>query len=205
MAATQGTVYVASMNMRGAWAPRPAGAAVVNVTSAQATAGKNRRDFSPMTPVEGSYKGFWNFESYWQSGKVFAGVPHVVSQNWWKQCKEAKRRYPNSKGKTVLHAKFDHIDEELGYVRSRKMVYVPEYFAMVQDREMARHWRQIVAGGKDVVVFDFDGPRDEDGTPVCREVTVGLLREKIDHTPTPFGHGYVVAAMIAGIAPEEYL
>jgi hypothetical protein len=202
---SQGRVYVAAMNMRGARAPAPAGTLVVNVTSAQATANKNRRDFSPMTHVEGGYNGFWNFESYWQSGKVFAGIPHATSKAWWLACMVPKRRYPNSKGKTVLHAVFDHIDDPLNYVDSRKRVYVPEYYGLIKDREMTRHWMQVVAGGTDVVVYDFDGPRDEDGGVACMEVTVDMLRAKIEDTATPFGHGYVVAATIAGITPDQYV
>jgi hypothetical protein len=46
-------VYLASMNLRGDWAKAPDGATKVNVTSAQGLSSKNRRDFSPMTPVEG--------------------------------------------------------------------------------------------------------------------------------------------------------
>ncbi|NBW29514.1 hypothetical protein EBR37_03980, partial [bacterium] len=29
---------------------------------------------SPMSPIEGGYHGYWNFESGWQSGKIFEGV-----------------------------------------------------------------------------------------------------------------------------------
>ena len=46
-----GKVYLASMNLRGEWAKAPEGATKVNVTSAQGLSSKNRRDFSPMTPV----------------------------------------------------------------------------------------------------------------------------------------------------------
>jgi hypothetical protein len=69
-----GKVFIASMNLRGAWAPAPADTTKVNVTSAQGLANKNRRDFSPMTQIEGGYEGFWNFEAFWQSGKVFEGI-----------------------------------------------------------------------------------------------------------------------------------
>ena len=62
------------MNLRGKWADSPQHAIRVNVTSAQGKQNKNRRDFSPMTFVEGGYEGFSNFEAYWQSGKVFENV-----------------------------------------------------------------------------------------------------------------------------------
>jgi hypothetical protein len=82
---TRGRVYVGAMDLRGSRAPAPrtgdqgstnpasssnwvVGTISVNATSCQGTNHPDRRDFSPMTPVEGGWKGFWNFEHYWQSG-----------------------------------------------------------------------------------------------------------------------------------------
>jgi hypothetical protein len=56
------------MNMRRKWADVPE--SFVNVTSCQGKLNKNRRDFSPMTFIEGGYKGYSNFEAFWQAGKV---------------------------------------------------------------------------------------------------------------------------------------
>ena len=84
----------------------------INVTSAQAKANKNRLDFSPMTPILNGYKGYWNFESYWQSGKVHEDIPIEKTKKWWKALKKPKRRYPNSKGKPILYALFDGNEEK---------------------------------------------------------------------------------------------
>ena len=63
-----GKIYIASMNMRGKWSePCVKNTIKINVTSAQAKTNKNRIDFSPMTEINNGYKGYWNFESYWQS------------------------------------------------------------------------------------------------------------------------------------------
>ena len=153
-----GKVYLASMNLRGEWAKAPEGATKVNVTSAQGLSSKNRRDFSPMTPVEGGYKGFYNFEAFWQSGKVFEGIDESDVKKYWHGIKEAKRRYPNSKDKKVLYAHFEHDQAHYDYVASRKKVYVPLYFDMMKDKEMAQFWKKEVELGKDIVVYDFDGP-----------------------------------------------
>ena len=51
------------MNMRRKWADVPE--SFVNVTSCQGKLNKNRRDFSPMTFIEGGYKGYSNFEAFW--------------------------------------------------------------------------------------------------------------------------------------------
>lgn len=200
----EGKVYIASMRMRGARAKAPAGAIIVNATSAQVKNNENRRDFSPMTPIEGGYKGYWNFESYWQSGKVWEGIPHAISQQWWKDCKEAKRRDPYAGNATVLHARWDHIDEDLAYVDSRKRVYVREYYDLIKDREMTKLWQQRRRDGRDIVIYDFDGPHGADGELQCLPLTLDLLKEKIEDESRPFGHGYVVAATIAGITPAEY-
>ena len=201
-----GKVFIASMNLRGARAPAPANTTKVNVTSAQALLNKNRRDFSPMTPIEGGYEGFWNFEAFWQSGKVFEGIPEEKVKAYWRKVKEAKRRYPGSKDKKVLYARFECApDEQMNYVTSRKKIYVPRYFELMKDREMALHWKAQVEAGKDIVIYDFDGPREEDGGVKCVEVTRELLCEKINDTQFPFGHGYIVAGWIKGITPEEYL
>jgi len=200
-----GKVYVASMNLRGKWAKRPQGALLVNVTSAQSKGSKNRRDFSPMTPVEGGYKGYWNFESYWQSGKVFEDIPPEKVKEWWRKNIQPRRRYPHSKGRRVLYAKFDGHDAQMDYITSRKMVYVPEYAQLVKDREMTKVWRETVVRGESVVVYDFDGPRDEEGHVMWVEVTESLLCEKLNDTTFPFGHGYIVAALIAGIDLDKVL
>ena len=201
-------VYVASMNLRGTRASLGRACKKVNVTSAQAKKSKYRVAFSPMQPIEGDYKGFDRFESYWQSGKVWEGISHADSVAWWKKQNTAKRRYPRGSGRRVLHAVFPGHPEPLGYVDARKKVYVPEYHAIATGTETFKELAaEAVARGPDgepIVVYDFDGPRGADREPLCREVTVDLLRAKIADTTHPFGHGYVVAAALLGIDPAEY-
>jgi len=201
-----GKVYVASMNMRGKWAePIDINSLKINVTSAQAKKSANRIQFSPMQEIIGGYKGFWNFESYWQSGKVYEDIPIEKTKEWWLNLKQPKRRYPKSKGKRVLHAIFDGHAKEMDYVTSRKNVYVPEYYDMINGRERVAYWKQKLESGENLVIYDFDGPRVNDGDVTCLELTKELLIEKINDTRVPFGHGYVVAACIAGVTPEMYI
>jgi len=204
-----------SMNLRGKWADRCTGAQdalLINVTSAQSKESKNRRDFSPMTPS--GYCGFYNFEAFWQSGKVFMDVPRSESVHFWKTIKHPKRRFPNSKGKKVLYSQWDLVTDDchdsneskrFDYVSSRKQVYVPRYHKYMCDSEMAKYWKAQVDSGKDVVICDFDGPRLEDGTPTCCELTLDLLIEKINSETFPFGHGFVVGAFLAGISIESFI
>ena len=91
--------------------------------------------------TESHYKGFdgteyYNFEAFWQSGKVFDGIPET--KEYWRTIQEPKRRYPGSKGVPVLYAKWAGNNEEMDYITSRKRVYVPLYHSLMKDREMAR-------------------------------------------------------------------
>jgi len=210
----QGKVYVASMNLRGKHAVCENDAAIkVNVTSVQVKtgmSGKNRRDFSPMTFKGGYDDGcgniFGNFEAFWQSLKVIEGVQREKIVAFWKRVNEedgAKRRFPGSKGKKVLHALYN--GEEMDYITSRKKVYVPHYLDIMKGTEMAMYWKSQVEEGKDVVIFDFDGPRLDDGDVSCIEVTGELLTKKINDVRFPFGHGYIVGAWIKGITMNKFI
>ena len=200
-----GNVFIASMNMRGKWAVEPSGATKINVTSAQAKLSKNRRDFSPMTEVQGGYKGYWSFENYWQSGKVFEDIPDEKTKKWWKSLTESKRRYPKTKGKKVLYAKFENEVQQMDYITSRKEIYIPEYFNLIKDREMLSNWKKYIDAGNDVVIYDFDGPRGKDRELMCLPVNLELLKEKINDPIFPFGHGYIIAGYLSGILPDEYI
>jgi hypothetical protein len=178
----------------------------INVTSAQSNTNKNRLDFSPMTKITNGDKGYWNFESFWQSGRVFKDIPEKTTKDWWLKNKEPKRRFPGSKDKKVLYAHWDILgNKHMNYIESRKEVYVPFYFEYMKDKEMAKEFKIAVNKGKNIVVYDFDGPRINDGEPTCDEVTLEYLKEKINEPRFPFGHGYVVAAWLLGIEPKEYI
>ena len=202
-----GKVYIASMNLRGEHADRPSWSVRLNVTSAQGKENPDRLDFSPMTFIEGGYKGYPNFEAAWQSGKVFEGIPDEKVKKFWKNIKEPKRRYPDSKGVKVLYASFDwcYPGEKMDWVTSRKKVYVPFYHDLMKNKKRALYWKEKVESGTDVTIYDFDGPRLEDGTPTCLEVNIDTLREKINDTRYPFGHGYVIASFIAGIDTKHFI
>jgi len=196
-------VYIASMNMRGAWAPRPINSVTLNVTSAQSKTSKERLAFSPMTPIAGGYKGYACFENYWQSGKVYETLDRAKQLAWWRTQTDGKRRYPGSKGAVVLHS--DHGDGVTrDYVTSRKEVYVPEYYEHIKNSDILAKWCER-ANTETVVIYDFDGPRLMDGAPTCLPLTRELLIEKINDTTYPFGHGYVVAAHLAGYTLTDYV
>jgi hypothetical protein len=202
----QGKLLIASMKMRGKWAPRPMNSHIVNVTSMQSKTSQRRLEFSPMTEIEGGYKGFYCFENYWQGGKVIKNVDPAVSIEWWKKQQKGKRRYAGpgkSKQMKVLNAIYeDGIVRD--YINSRKNVYVPEYYEMAKKAKCLAGIRKRLTDGETVVVYDFDGPRTNDGDNDILPVSIDLLKAKINDPRHPFGHGYVVAATILGIDPKEY-
>ena len=201
-----GKIYIASMNMRGKWAePISKTSIKINVTSAQAKTSKNRLDFSPMTEIVNGYNGYWNFESYWQSGKVHENIPIKQTKKWWKELKTPKRRYPNSKDNNILYALFDGTDEKMDYITSRKKIYVPKYYELIKEKEMMTYWKKKLNDGCNLTVYDFDGPRTDDGNVICLELSKELIIDKINDIRFPFGHGYIVAASIAGIYPDVYI
>ena len=198
----KGKIYIASMNLRGARAvPIDANSLKLNVTSAQRTLSLDRRDFSPMTPIEGGYKGYWNYESRWQSGKIFEGIDEKMSKDWWKAQKKPKRRYPKGKGKAILCARFEGYEDkgDMDYVTARKTVYVKEYYDLIKDRERTLYWKKLLEEGQSITIYDFDGPRTDDKGVTCLELNEDLLRDKINDLKFPFGHGYVVACALTGI------
>jgi hypothetical protein len=198
-------VYIASMNMRGEWAKAPNNCKKINVTSAQQKASRYRIDFSPMTHIPGGYKGFYCFENYWQAGKRYQGIEDIEKQiEWWKKQTKGRRRYPGGKGKKILYAEYPGIGP-LDYIPSRKQVYVPEYYDLIKDKMILKDLQKRASKGECLVIYDFDGPRNQDRTPTVKKVTLELLKEKLNDGRFPFGHGYIVAGAVAGILPEEYL
>ena len=197
---TLGRVFIGSKKMRGPWASRPDGALTVDVTSAQRKDSPYRKDFSPMHLAP--YEGFACFENYWQGHKVYEGIAEQQSLAWWRALVVPKRRYPAGKGKRVLHSNFGGILRN--YLQSRKEIYVPLYHAMMVETPSFTQLKARVEEGQDVVIMDFDGPKGPQGELLCEAVTLDLLQSKINDEQFPFGHGYVIAAALAGIPVDQF-
>lgn len=198
----RGKIYIASMVMRGDWAPRPIGSKVINVTSMQKKSSQFRIDFSPMHLEE--YKGYACFENYWQGGKVYEGIDPEVSHFWWLKQITGKRKYPAGKGHRVLYGIYeDNVARD--YLSARKNIYVKNYFELVKDRNSIDICRQYLDNGIDITIYDFDGPKTESGEITCLELDDTVLGDKLNDTSYPFGHGYVVGAILLGLSVEELL
>ena len=214
-----GKLYVATKNCRSydAIPIIPKGQFIkLDVTSANKKK-DDRIAFSPMTILEEGYKGYINFEAYWQAGKVMEGISHEESNKWWRSIKEPERRYNEKKARgkkapykrQITHAIYDGV--KMDYITSRKKVYVPEYYELIKNKDRIKYWKNELARGENIMIYDYDGPRIFEN-PLTKykgatslELTVDVLREKLNDPTFPFGHGYIVAATIAGILPNEYL
>jgi hypothetical protein len=187
----------------------------IDVTSGQKIGHPDRVAFSPMTEVPNGYMGFHCFENFWQSGKRYKEMGHMNYNTKlddigrWKAYSEPHRRHPKAKGMVPVDAIYPDIGitEGIDYVTSRKQVYVPYYYNEIISKDRFQYWRSQVAAGNDILIIDYDGPKVPHGnyySRPCLVVTLDLLVEKINDTRYPFGHGYVVAAALLGIDPDQY-
>lgn len=202
-----GKIFIASMNLRGKWASKIDSSSItLNVTSAQGKLNQNRLSFSPMTEIPGGYRGYWNYESRWQSGKKYEGIDDSEVKAWWKKQTAPKRRYPKGKGKKILCATFEGFEHmgDMDYVTARKEVYLKEYYDLIKDKERIQYYEQKLKEGHNITIYDFDGPRTEDGDVTCLELDLELLRTKIEYMKQSFGHGYIVGARLLGFVPEDF-
>lgn len=165
------------------------------------------------------------FENYWQYGKVFPELGHVgengkITKKWLefreKGYKKAKGdRHPvgtktdrvkfvDRRGRKwyeyMIPSFARYYGEKMDYITSRKKVYVPAYAYLVRRTEAFKKLKEKVDNGFKVQILDFDGPKD--GSAL---ITVDYLRKKINDPSSPFGHGFVISALLAGIEPEEYI
>lgn len=214
-----GKVFITSMNLKGRRAKPPSEykCMVINVTSAQYIKSENRRDFSTLTPTgfTSPFTGetFNSFEFFWQSGHVFDCVDQEKTRVFWLKRKSPKNFLPKRRKKRLAHfnwASLDEPDQNMDCITARKKVYVPLYYQKMIVTEMAKYWKSFMNTDptKNLLICDYDGPRapadNVDEQLQCLEVTEEMLKEKINDPSFNFGHGYIVAAYMAGIDIEKF-
>jgi hypothetical protein len=183
-----------------------------------------RRDFSPLSGrgyAAPDGRTYLNFEHFWQGGKAWFKDNHRIqgTRDFFLKATKPTRRFPRRAGAIIKHAQWDipGLSHEMGYVESRKKVYVPFYHAYMKDSASIKSLKERVDAGESIVVYDFDGPRlgagetdsmgnvgEKDGDVACMPLSLDLLIKKINDEKYPFGHGYVVAALLAGIPYEQF-
>ncbi len=88
--------------------------------------------------------------------------------------------------------------ESLDYIVARKRVYVPIYSNLIQENAAFKAIKALVDKGENVLIMDLDGPPLEI-CPIGMEATLDNFKRMINDPRYVFGHGYVVAALLAEI------
>ena len=216
------SVRVEQKYRRGVAGDRSASAAgflAVDVTSGSGNkiGGVPAKTLSPMTlgPVfDASYGSGGGecrfFESYWQHGKMWPSAGHIGDDGsptaaWYAfrergyAAAKAKRRPLPAKQYGRPTASF-YNGRLMGYVESRKLIYVPIYRRLIESLPIIAELRKLLASGQDILVIDGDGP-PKDMYPNGLELNRANWDRMIDDPNHPFGHGYVVAALLANLDP----
>lgn len=96
---------------------------------------------------------------------------------------------------------------QLSYVEARKQVYCGAYARLAPKTDAFKQLATLVAEGVNLLILEVDGPdptlRFEPYVRLSKE-SPGLIMDEsvtrmlLDDTRKPFGHGYVIAALILG-------
>lgn len=226
----QGQIWVAQKPGRGSKIPYPAkeGYTRIDVTSGSGNKLVFCNEKVPATQMSPLYLGpeHQRFENTWQYSKVYPQLGHWDTERecptpaWthWKLKGFTKTAGKRKKGirtppeVSTLRKKFRETgapwtprcswwnNEPLDYIEARKKIYVPLYAQMVVETDAFKACRAMLDEGKKLLIIDLDGP-PLDAYPNGAEVTRDFIAEKLNDPSHPFGHGYVVAALLAGINP----
>jgi hypothetical protein len=157
----------------------------------------------------------------WQHGHekhvdVLANGEETVTPAYWEWRLKGFRnayavRYPNGfNGRhKCLYCYWK--GERLDYIAARKLIYCGEYARLAPRTAAFQHLRQLLADGVNLQLIEVDGPDPTLTYPpydqisraapgmLMTEETVRLL---LNDARKPFGHGFVIAALLLGIKME---
>lgn len=214
----------------------------VDVTSRNADVRKDLSPFF-IGPCTSSYGvEFKLFENLWQFSKVYEGnavfnkmltkkssveVPFVASdangdptQEWFDICtfgsqSDIAYRRPFT-GKPLYHyyKNANGQTERLGYVESRKKVYIPEYAKLVYDTPTFKKLKELADNGKKIALVDFDAynyynPKAMEKIYAAALKKYGSLpytlsdllniktvKDVVNFAGLPAGHGFVIKMLL---------
>lgn len=159
-----------------------------------------------------------HFANYWQYGAMYAELGHIDSEggptpNWYKfrdrgynleKCERTQtdellsidrrgiRRY-----KQLIPTQYMFMGMIMGEVEARKRIYATIYATLVVKTIAYAKLRELSLT-RPVQLFDHNI------LPEGGIVTVEFLQERINDPNAAFGHGYVLAGLLAGIGPDQY-
>lgn len=95
-----------------------------------------------------------------------------------------------------------YLGQNMDYITSRKKIYVPVYQHLIAHSDTFKALRDYVDAGNSVQILDYDGPDLQ--IDQKQLITIDFLKQKINDPTKPFGHGYVIAALLADIDYTMY-
>lgn len=137
-------------------------------------------------------------------GKKGIRVPPEVSvlKKKYKDACNATYKNKAEKEKAIEAAKWVPIglwykNKLLGYIDARKKVYVPTYAKLIKNIQIMKDMKKMIKKEK-IMILDLDGPPQK-LYPTGLLLTKENWKKMIDDEDYLFGHGYVVAALLAGV------
>ena len=170
------------------------------------------KEFSPLVgnlKVMDNGREFQQFENWWQGNKVYRHLGHVKKASSWTTTKEFKkfqdkwaaetkgrRVIPESKhgGKrtTPLFAVYD--GKPYSYADSR-WIYTSKYCEVIKTTGVFKELVWLYKAGEPIMLIDHDGPSSLI-YPEGQKVTWDVINDAFSDLSRPYGHSYVVAAML---------
>lgn len=125
-------------------------------------------------------------EAIWQGLKVFEGsdVDTQMFQNdTMKNIKRTVRRF----GKPLGHRKGVNGTELLSYIEARKLIYIPTYRWVLENKvfDIIERLRDASNSGKTIVLLDYDTNAD------------------VENAKKPLSHASLIKAYVEGIYPYD--
>ena len=125
-------------------------------------------------------------EAIWQGLKVFEGADVDVAlfrNDTMKNIKRTVRRY----GKPLGHRKGVNGEELLGYIEARKLIYIPTYRWVLENKvaHIIERLREASNSGKTIVLLDYDTNAD------------------VEDAKKPLSHASLIKAYAEGIYPYD--
>ena len=87
----------------------------------------------------------------------------------------------------------------LGYIEARKQIYVPTYANLIKNMAIVKNIKKKVRSGDKFMILDLDGPPKK-LYPSGLLMDINNWNKMINDDKYPFGHGYVVAAILIDLA-----
>ena len=162
------------------------GAMIIDVTS---HAQDEFVKFSPFYPIGGIPVPFTDdvalsVEGVWQGLKVFEDAD-VDTTLFWKRDMKNMKRTVRKFGPCLGHRKGVHGEELLGYLTARKLIYLPCYKWVLENKlQKLVTAIRIISKNKPVVLLDYNTNPD------------------VDNPKSPLSHASLIKAYIEGNYPE---